>query len=1023
MLELKNIKKSYSSGLSKFYALDDVSVSFRDNEFVAILGPSGSGKTTLLNIIGGLDRYDSGDLIINSRSTKEYKDKDWDGYRNHSIGFVFQSYNLIPHQSVLSNVELALTLSGVSKKERRKRAKEVLDKVGLGDQLHKRPNQMSGGQMQRVAIARALVNDPDILLADEPTGALDSNTSEQIMELIREISKDRLVIMVTHNPELAGQYADRIIEIKDGQICKDTDPFGGEAVETPAPEKQTKPDKKKKPKTSMNFSTALLLSFNNLLTKKGRTLLTSFAGSIGIIGIALILSLSSGMQAYIDSIERDALASYPLNIQTENIDLTQLLGNISSSKADTAEHGNDKIYKRPKLENSVADFELRTQINDLGRFKTFIELNSETFAPLCSDIIYGYDIDLQVFKSDTSSGVTRLRPNDALEEIGVNSADGIWKELVGDTSLLDTQYEVLAGAWPQNYNELVLFLDKDNEIDDVTLYALGLTDVSELEAQSGAPQQGTQDAPIELEGYEYSEFLNLSFKLVSSTAYYRNDGGVWVDMSGDEAYMKKVVDSADELKIVAIARPKPGSQSTVSGGTIGYMSALTHRAMSLANDSDIVKQQKAQPNVDVFTGLAFKDSAEKGMVPTASLVSMPAVSFAAKTSDVPVVTPVTEADADVEVMTEDEIYAYIDENFEGEEKEELKEFVRLMLKDIRTVSDRKKLIAYLDKILEGSDTDSGTVYSYLQMMDKNTKLQLLSAIIIAVRSNEQVEIPDAGQIQDNTTNPGEDKTEESTSQKQESTSQKEENTAHKEENPEQKDETTEQKEEITPPEEDNKAEVEEEKEKYSDSTYEENLYLLGAADPQTPSSISIYPLNFESKEEIIKVIEEYNQKQISEGKEEYTIAYTDYVNILMSSVTQVIDIVTYALVAFVAISLVVSSIMIGIITYISVLERTKEIGILRSIGASKKDISRVFNSETIIVGLTSGMIGVLITLLLNIPINAIIKSLAGISGLSALPWLGAIALVGISVVLTLVAGFIPARVAAKKDPVAALRSE
>ncbi len=971
MLELKNIKKSYRSGLDKFHALDDVSVSFRDNEFVAILGPSGSGKTTLLNIIGGLDRYDSGDLVINSRSTKEYKDKDWDGYRNHSVGFVFQSYNLIPHQSVLANVELALTLSGVSKKERRKRAKDVLKKVGLGDQLHKKPNQMSGGQMQRVAIARALVNDPDILLADEPTGALDSKTSVQIMELIREISKDRLVIMVTHNPKLAKEYADRIIKIKDGRIRKDTAPFDSEElVESPVHEPAEKLQKEKRPKASMKFSTALSLSFNNLLTKKGRTLLTSFAGSIGIIGIALILSLSSGMQAYISSIERDALASYPLTIESENIDLSQLLGNISSSKGNTAEHGDDKIYKRPMLENSVADFTLQTQQNDLGRFKTFIELNSEAFAPLCSDINYGYDIDLQIYKADTSNGVVRLRPNDALEGIGVDSANNVWKELVGDASLLDAQYEVLAGEWPDNYNELVLFLDENNEIDDVTLYALGLADVSELEPESDAPQQDAQDEPIELESYEYSEFLNLSFKLVPSTAYYQKNGNIWADMSEDEVYMKKIVDAADELKIVAIARPKPNAQSTVSGGTVGYMSTLTHRAMALANNSEIVKQQKAQPTVDVFTGLVFSEAAE-GIVPTSSRVSMPSVEFAAKTADTPVPMPLAGNADDVEVMTEDEIYAFIDENFEGEEKDGLKEFVRLMLKDIRSASDRKKLITYLDTILEGSDTDSSTVYSYLQMMNKDTKLKLLSAIIIAVQKNEQVEIPDAGEIQGDSSS----------------------------------------------------SKPEEEKIKYSTSTYEENLYLLGSADPETPASISIYPINFEAKEKIIKIIEEYNQKQISDGKEEYTISYTDYVNLLMSSVTQVIDIVTYALIAFVAISLVVSSIMIGIITYISVLERTKEIGILRSIGASKKDISRVFNSETIIVGLTSGVIGVLMTLLLNIPINAIVKSLTGIPNLSALPWLGAIALVAVSVLLTLIAGFIPSRVAAKKDPVVALRSE
>ncbi len=985
MLQLRNIKKSYLSGLNKVNALDGVSIAFRDNEFVAVLGPSGSGKTTLLNIIGGLDRYDSGDLVINSRSTKEYSDKDWDGYRNHSIGFVFQNYNLIPHQSVLSNVELALTLSGVSKAERRRRAKEVLKKVGLGDQLHKKPNQMSGGQMQRVAIARALVNDPDILLADEPTGALDSKTSVQIMELIKEISKDRLVIMVTHNPKLAKEYASRIIRIKDGEIRKDSDPFEPEIqqeqLSCAKPKKHSK--KQKAPKSSMNFATALSLSFNNLLTKKGRTLLTSFAGSIGIIGIALILSLSNGMQAYIDSIERDSLASYPLTIEKESFDLTQILGNISDSKNNYAEHGTDKVYKRPMLENSVADLELKAQQNDLGRFKSFIELNADTFAPLCTDIKYGYDVDLQIFKADSSNGVTRVRPNDALESLGLTSNTDVWEELVGDVQLLDTQYDVLAGRWPQNSNELVLFLDENNEINDLTLYALGLADVSELETEKPATDETEQ--LVELEGYDYEEFINLKFKLVPATAYYQKNGKVWVDKSGDEAYMKKIVDAADELTVVAVAKPKPSAQSTVSGGTIGYLSGLTARAISLAENSEIVKQQKENPNVDVFTGLRFYETAQGvSAAPTASKVTLPTVQFAAKKGDMPAVTATAPTASDeLVVMSQSEIYAYIDEHFEGEDKEKMREFVRLMLKDVRTASDRQKLIAYLDEMLEGSDTDSATVYSYLQMMSKDMKLQLLSAIIMAVESNQTVDIPTKEELE-NSVQQGSNSSQGST---------------------------------VKPP------KPEPEKEKFSYSSYEENLYTLGWADPANPSSIEIYPAAFEAKEQIVKIIEQYNSKQIEDGKEENTITYNDYVSFIMGSVTQVIDIVTYALVAFVAISLVVSSIMIGIITYISVLERTKEIGILRSIGASKKDISRVFNSETIIVGLTSGIIGILVTLLLLLPINAIINSLVGIQGLAVLPLYGGIALIAISVVLTLVAGFIPARVAAKKDPVKALRSE
>ncbi len=985
MLQLRNIKKSYLSGLNKVNALDGVSIAFRDNEFVAVLGPSGSGKTTLLNIIGGLDRYDSGDLVINSRSTKEYSDKDWDGYRNHSIGFVFQNYNLIPHQSVLSNVELALTLSGVSKAERRRRAKEVLKKVGLGDQLHKKPNQMSGGQMQRVAIARALVNDPDILLADEPTGALDSKTSVQIMELIQEISKDRLVIMVTHNPKLAKEYASRIIRIKDGEIRKDSDPFEPEIQQEQLPLVKPKRHSKKQkaPKSSMNFATALSLSFNNLLTKKGRTLLTSFAGSIGIIGIALILSLSNGMQAYIDSIERDSLASYPLTIEKESFDLTQILGNISDSKNNYAEHGTDKVYKRPMLENSVADLELKAQQNDLGRFKSFIELNSDTFAPLCTDIKYGYDVDLQIFKADSSNGVTRVRPNDALESLGLTSNTDVWEELVGDVQLLDTQYDVLAGRWPQNSNELVLFLDENNEISDLTLYALGLADLSELENEKSATDETEQ--LVELEGYDYEEFINLKFRLVPATAYYQKDGNKWVDKSGDEAFMKKAVEAGDELTVVAVARPKPSAQSAVPGGTIGYMSGLTQRAISLAESSEIVKQQKANPKVDVFTGLRFYETAQDEPVTlTASRVALPAVQFAAKKSEMPALTATApNASDELVVMSQSEIYAYIEEHFEGEDKEKMSEFVKLMLKDVRTASDRQKLIAYLDEMLEGSDTDSATVYSYLQMMNKDMKLKLLSAIIMAVESNQTVDIPTKEELENNIQQGG--------NSSQGSTAKP--------------------------------SEPEPEKEKFSYSSYEENLYTLGWADPSDPSGIEIYPANFEAKEQIVNIIEQYNNKQIEDGNEENTITYTDYVSLIMGSVTRVIDIVTYALVAFVAISLVVSSIMIGIITYISVLERTKEIGILRSIGASKKDISRVFNSETIIVGLTSGVIGILVTLLLLLPINAIINALAGIQGLAVLPLYGGIALIVISVVLTLVAGFIPARVAAKKDPVKALRSE
>lgn len=994
MLELRNIKKSYLSGENKVYALNDVSVNFRDNEFVAILGPSGSGKTTLLNIIGGLDRYDSGNLVINGRSTKKYSDKDWDGYRNHSVGFVFQSYNLIPHQTVLANVELALTLSGVSKAERRKRAVEVLNKVGLGDQLNKKPNQMSGGQMQRVAIARALVNDPDILLADEPTGALDSKTSVQIMELIQEISKDRLVIMVTHNPRLAKEYANRLIRIKDGRIRKDSNPYeidqySKEALKKPEKKVKKKGKKEKAPRASMSFGTALSLSFNNLLTKKGRTLLTSFAGSIGIIGIALILSLSNGMQAYISSIEQGTLSSYPLTIESESMDLSALFGQITSGDINTAEHELDKVYKKPVLQNSVADMAIKTQQNDLGRFKAFLQMNEEMYT-LCTDIQYGYDVDLQIFKADTSAGAVQVRPSEVLEAVGGNQSD-IWTELIGDEQMLSTQYDILAGSWPKNHTELVLFVDENNEISDLSFYALGLADIGELEEMinSDEPQKEQTEEEkaeeIQLEGFDYTEFIGLSFKVIPSVAYYYKADGKWVDMRDNEAYMKSAVDAGQELKIVGIARPKNSAQSTVSGGSIGYMSGLTESVLEITNNSKIVKEQKAKPTVDVFTGLKFKTDEKTKNTTATSAVSMPEVVFSAKTSALPKITPV-QTQEELPTMTEDEIYDFINNNIENEaDREKLTDFVNLMLKDIRSSSDRQKLMGYLEEMLAGTDSDPQQVYNYIQLMSKDMKLKLLTAIIMAVESGEQVEIPSKEELTKPNTNTNNGNS--------------------------------------NSPSNNNSKPKEEEKEKFSNSTYEENLKIMGVADIAQPSTINIYPINFEAKERIGEIIEEYNQQQIAQGNESGTIAYTDYVSLIMSSVTQIIDIVTYALVAFVAISLIVSSIMIGIITYISVLERTKEIGILRSIGASKKDISRVFNSETIIVGFVSGVMGILVSLLLLVPINAIINAVANIEGLAAMPLYGGLALIAISVVLTVIAGLVPSRVAAKKDPVIALRSE
>ena len=1028
MLELKGITKSYYAGNTTVRALREVSVNFRDNEFVAILGQSGSGKTTLLNVIGGLDRYERGNLIINGRSTADYNDKDWDGYRNHSVGFVFQSYNLITHQNVLSNVELALTLSGVSKAERRRRAKEVLEKVGLGEQLHKKPNQLSGGQMQRVAIARALINNPDILLADEPTGALDSQTSLQIMDLISEIAKDRLVIMVTHNPDLAEQYANRIIRLSDGEITDDSNPYTDEECEKdqenlPPPKKRKKGRQSKEERTSMSFGTSLGLSFNNLLTKKGRTFLTSFAGSIGIIGIALILALSNGMQAYIDSIEKDTLSSYPLIIETESFDLETMLASWKdsqkTSKEEAPEREDNKIYRKDQLADAASSISLKTSTNDLAQFKKFLEGNEE-IKKLTTDIKYGYNVDPLIYKADTSSGVFCVNPSEVSEALGAMGSMGgrIWTELVGNEELLNSQYKLLEGHWPTASNELVLFVDKNNEISDYTLYSLGLEDISELEkalaekqkeeesttqaADKGKEEETSAPADDETQSYEYSEFLNLTFKLVpQSSLYQKNSKGVWEDKSEDEAAMKQIIDSGKELKIVAIARPDGKAEAAENSamsiaGTIGYRSELATEIVTANNESAIVKEQKAKPTIDVFTGLPFAEKKEEsGVLPSFNMTGMaatekPQVSFLAKTADAPRVTATAGSinmPDGVETMTEQEIYDYIDKNYTGDDKEERKELVRLVLKNIRSASERKKVIDALDQALEetgntNKDVTGEKIYAMLNMMDKDTKLQLITLLLRAAESGTTIEMP--ATITDN-----------SGSKKNNSGSKK----------------SSAKKEPVV------------EEPKFSDSTLEENLDILGSADPDTPGTISIYPIDFDAKEKIKTIIDEYNAQQRLEGNDQNVISYTDYVSLIMSNVTKIINVVTYLLIAFVAISLIVSSIMIGVITYISVLERTKEIGILRAIGASKKDISRVFRSETIIIGLVSGVLGIGVSFLLLIPINAIINALIEIDGLAVLPLYGVAALIAISVLLTVIAGLSPSKIAAKKDPVVALRTE
>lgn len=897
MLQLKNIVKDYAAGDQAVHALKGVSINFRSNEFVSILGHSGCGKTTLLNIIGGLDKYTSGDLVIKGKSTKEYKDKDWDAYRNHSVGFVFQSYNLIMHQSVLQNVELALTLSGVSKSERRKRAKEVLEKVGLGNQIHKKPNQMSGGQMQRVAIARALINDPEILLADEPTGALDTETSVQIMDLLKDIAKDRLVIMVTHNPELAEKYSTRIIKLLDGEVKDDTMPYSDEDAAT---EEYEIEDKKTAKHRRMSYFTALNLSFNNLLTKKGRTILTAFAGSIGIIGIALILSLSDGFRNYIKSVEEDTLSTYPLEITDESIDMTSMMSMmLGNTKSSSEEHDMDKIYSNNFIGDYMNTMLGEVKINDMISFKDYIENgDGAKIKDYTSDIMYTYGITINAYKSDTEDGIYQVNPSTVFDSIGFGSmsemsslgmtanTSDVWSEMISNQELLESQYDVIAGKWPESYDEVVMVVTADNEITDYELYALGLRDISELQEMMGAALKG-ESKTFDNTSYTYDELLSLTYKVIPSADFYQYDDktGTYTDMSDDADYMKQKINDGLDIKVVGIVRPNEEATVHSITTTIGYRHDLVEKLMDMSKESDIGKAQLDNPDINVFTGYEFGtdlDEAAKEEAEESSAEMMEQMGLGN--------------------MTEDELYEYM----ATLPADELKQFMQSMTQSADSVSQSMSLS------------------------------ELKSA---------------------------------------------------------------------------------------QDATYDDNLETLGIAYEKDPKVIRIYPIDFESKEKIIDVIEEYNDMVKANGEDEKEISYTDMVGTMMSSVSTIINAISYVLMAFVAISLVVSSIMIGIITYISVLERTKEIGVLRSIGASKKDISRVFNAETIIIGFVAGMMGIIVTMLLNIPINMVIKHLAGLEHVAKLPLYGGIILVVISVILTMIGGLIPARVASKKDPVEALRSE
>lgn len=979
MLTLTNIVKEYKVGDMTIPALKGVSIEFRRHEFVSILGQSGCGKTTLLNIIGGLDHYTEGDLVIEGRSTKKFKDADWDTYRNHSIGFVFQSYNLIPHQTVLSNVELALTLSGVSKSERRRRAVEALEKVGLGDQLNKKPNQMSGGQMQRVAIARALVNDPEILLADEPTGALDSETSVQIMEILKEISKDKLIIMVTHNPELAEQYSTRIVRLLDGKIVDDSDPYKSEKEEA-------KQDTKGK-KTSMSFFTALSLSFNNLLTKKGRTFMTAFAGSIGIIGIALILSVSTGVQNYIDTVQKDTLSSYPIQIQGETMDTASLMTVMTGAKAEETEAVEnrtlDKVYANSsvyEMFNSLNSMEKKK--NNLRAFKQFLDSNEE-IAKYASTIQYAYDMNLSVFTKDAEGNVVKSDVTELMKgmfrQIGYTDAmmesmsmmmNGMdaWQEMLSGengelvSSLLKEQYDVIYGDWPKNYDEVVLVVNKNNELSDLVLYALGLATGDSLTEDFMTTMNGGQITQ-ERGPWSYEEICSSNYKVIlASDKFQKQPNGTYVDLSATDAGLEYLYENAGfPLKVVGILRANEDAVSTSMSGAIGYTSALTKYVMEKNAEAEIVKKQLADKETDVFSGLPFKTGKEEE------------VSLEEKTAAV--------KDYLTTLGNAEKAALYV--KLMSVPSEEY--LMQAAMQALQMMSSEEQKAMVLSAISQQMGVDSEQIASYIEQMGTEALTEYAMQIMMIAVSEEYANTIQA-QLGALTTDElaAMFATFELTEKHYEDLYEN-----------------------YLPS-------------SYSESTYEDNVKLLGYADSANPSAINIFAESFENKDEISRLIKEYNRT----AAEEDIIEYTDFVALLMSSITTIINAISYVLIAFVAISLVVSSIMIGIITYISVLERTKEIGILRAIGASKKDISRVFNAETLIVGFTSGGIGILVSLFFVMIINIILHKVTGIASLSAvLPVSGAVILIVISMLLTFIAGLFPSKVAAKKDPVIALRSE
>ena len=972
MLKLKDIRKDYLAGDSVVHALKGIDLEFRENEFVAILGHSGCGKTTLLNIIGGLDQYTSGDLVINGKSTKNFTDGDWDTYRNHSIGFVFQSYNLIPHQTVLSNVELALTLSGVAPAERRARAIDALKKVGLGEQIYKKPNQMSGGQMQRVAIARALVNDPDILLADEPTGALDSDTSVQIMNILKEISEDKLIIMVTHNPDLAEAYASRIIRIKDGLIVGDSMPYDSGREEQP----QVEPGKKK---TSMSFFTALALSTNNLLTKKARTILTAFAGSIGIIGIALIMSLSNGIQNYIDKVQEDTLSSYPVTIQAESYDMSSMMTSLMGvhSEAEENKHENDAVYSSTILYDMMNSMiSADKEVNNLKPFKEFLETDPE-IGQYISSVQYSYDLDMNLYARDVDDNIVKTDITELLQNAMSLTFGGdyssyfstfgqyysvadAWQEMLpGENGelinpLLKSQYDLIYGHWPENYDEVVLVVNKNNEVSDLVLYALGLKSNSAL-ADDMQAFMDQENLNTELESWSYEDICSRIVRYIYPADQYSYDEetGEYVDLADEELGLRTLYNNGMDVKISGIIRQDEDAVSGMMSGSIGYTHALVEHVVNEAKNKDLVKRQLEDTTHDVFTGLPFLDDSDEAF--SNSRKTEAAKDYISAASDEEL------ADVYVKYMSvpeDDYVQDLIDEQMADMTRSDIEDMV------LKYYPEYSSML---------SKMDDDTLFDYVgQMIGEQVKQQYAAQMEAMYRNLPDDKLADEFEL----------------------LALEDDDYLWIYNN-------------AMPP-------------VYSDSTLKDNLKKLGYVDLDSPSIINIYVSTFEDKDSIADAIERYNDSVSDDDQ----ISYTDYVALLMSSITTIINVISYVLIAFVAISLVVSSIMIGIITYISVLERTKEIGILRAIGASKKDVSRVFNAETFIIGLAAGLIGIFMTVLLNIPINIIVHDLTGIMSLkSELPMVGGAALVLISVGLTFIAGLIPSSLAAKKDPVEALRTE